>query len=388
MANMIHKNYDERSLELHREHKGKLRISGTVPVTNRDELSLAYTPGVGAVSRAIFEDATLARTLTIKGNAVAVISDGTSVLGLGNIGPEAALPVMEGKCLLMKEFADIDAYPIVLNTQDTEEIIKTIIHIAPGFSGINLEDISAPRCFEIERRLQSELNIPVFHDDQHGTAIVVLAGLFNALKVVNKELKDIRVVMNGSGSAGIAIAKLLAHAGVGALTLVDSRGVVYLGRDDVNEYKSEIASLSQYTYVEGGLIENVVDADVFIGVSKENILSGDMVATMAHDPIIFALANPNPEIMPNEALHAGAKVIATGRSDFPNQVNNVLAFPGIFRGFLKYQVKQVTHDMKIAVARALASLVDNPHADMILPDPFDSRITQTVADAVGKSNTQ
>lgn len=371
--------YKDKALKAHEEKKGKLEVVSKMPVTNREELAIAYTPGVGAVSEAIAENKDRAWELTGKGNAVAVVTDGSAVLGLGNIGPEAALPVMEGKAILFKEFAHIDAYPIVLNTQDTEEIIRTVKAISPGFAGINLEDISAPRCFEIEERLKRELDIPVFHDDQHGTAIVVLAGLINALRVTRKNKDDIHVVINGAGAAGIAITHLLSLLPVGSFSMVDSKGVVREERSDLNEYKQKLLTYTNYTPREHALTEEIRGADVFIGVSAPHILTKEMVRSMNIDPIIFAMANPIPEIEPADAHEAGAAVVATGRSDHPNQVNNVLAFPGIFRGLLDNRIRNIDDTMKIRAAQALASLVEKPTPENILPDPFDPRVVHKVA---------
>ncbi|PIN74269.1 NAD-dependent malic enzyme [Candidatus Woesearchaeota archaeon CG10_big_fil_rev_8_21_14_0_10_45_16] len=369
------------AIDLHRKYKGKLEIKSKVPLKDKDDLSLAYTPGVAEVSLAIAEDKTLAYELTSKWNMVAVVSDGTAVLGLGDIGPVAALPVMEGKAVLFKEFGGVDAIPICLDTKDTEEIIKTVKYLEPSFGGINLEDISAPRCFEIEERLKKELNIPVFHDDQHGTAIVVLAGLINALKIVKKDVSAIKVVVNGAGAAGIAISRLLLSYGVKDLLLVDSKGIVSKGRDGTNRYKLEVVEKSDY-HKEGSLSDALIGADVFIGVSKGNIVTEKMVRSMAERSIIFAMANPTPEIFPEKAHAAGAAVVATGRSDYPNQINNVLVFPGIFRGVLDARVKQITEKMKLAAAKALASLVEKPTAEKIIPGPFEKGVADAIADAV------
>lgn len=374
--------YSEKSLLEHKNHKGKLEVRSKLPLENIDDLSIAYTPGVAAVSKAIAQDTKLARELTFKGNSVAVISDGSAVLGLGNIGPEAALPVMEGKAILFKEFAGIDAIPVVLDTQDTEEIIKTIKVIAPTFSGINLEDISAPRCFEIEERLKQELKIPVFHDDQHGTAIVVLAGLINALKVVNKQMSEIKVVINGVGAAGTSIARLLQLSGVQKIIAVDSKGIINNKRADLNEAKLKLLDLLDGEYADGSLADAIIKADVFIGVSIAGALSKQMVTSMNTDPIIFAMANPVPEIMPAEAKQAGARIIATGRSDFPNQVNNVLAFPGVFRGAIDNRVEQITDEMKLAAAKAIAEIVQKPTADQIIPSAFDKNVAKAVAASI------
>ena len=381
--------YFERSLIVHEQLGGKLSVTGKLPLRNRDDLSIAYTPGVAAPCEAIAKDVSRARDLTIKGNSVAVVSDGSAVLGLGNIGPHAAIPVMEGKALLFREFAQIDAWPICLDTQDVDEIVSAVRAIAPVFGGINLEDISAPRCFEVESRLQ-DLGIPVFHDDQHGTAIVVLAALVNAAKVTGRELTDMKVVINGAGAAGAAIARLLRCVGhdpnvcvpVADVVVCDSKGAIHRGRDDLNPYKRELLGYSNRDDRRGSLQAVLAGTDVFIGVSKANLLAADDVASMADDCIVMAMANPIPEIMPEEARRGGAAVIATGRSDFPNQVNNVLAFPGIFRGALDAGATSVTEEMKVAAARALASAVDDPNPERVLTDPLDKRVAALVAAAV------
>ena len=371
--------YDELALKLHRQHKGKittsLRDNDTI---DREKLSAYYTPGVAAVSKAITEDERLLPTYTWTNNLVAVISDGSAVLGLGNIGPKGSMPVMEGKALLFKHFADIDAVPIILDVHTPDEIVATVKAIAPSFGAINLEDIAAPQCFEVEERLKAELDIPVFHDDQHGTAVVTLAGLINALKVTGKSLNGCNVVIIGAGAAGTAITKLLWTAGVGKIVGVDSRGVINSDRTDLNDEKK---ALFQYLddYQGETLDDAIKDADVFIGVSKPGLLTPEMVQSMARDPIIFALANPTPEIMPDIAKAAGAAVIATGRSDFPNQVNNAIAFPGIFRGALDNGVSKITDEHKIATAEVIASLVDNPSADEIIPSVFDERLVSEIA---------
>ena len=371
--------YDELALELHRQHKGKittsLRDNDTI---DREKLSAYYTPGVAAVSKAITEDERLLPTYTWTNNLVAVISDGSAVLGLGNIGPKGSMPVMEGKALLFKHFADIDAVPIILDVHTPDEIVATVKAIAPSFGAINLEDIAAPQCFEVEERLKAELDIPVFHDDQHGTAVVTLAGLINALKVTGKSLNGCNVVIIGAGAAGTAITKLLWTAGVGKIVGVDSRGVINSNRTDLNDEKK---ALFQYLddYQGETLDDAIKDADVFIGVSKPGLLTPEMVQSMARDPIIFALANPTPEIMPDIARAAGAAVIATGRSDYPNQVNNAIAFPGIFRGALDNGVSKITDEHKIATAEVIASLVDNPSADEIIPSVFDERLVSEIA---------
>ena len=373
--------YDS-ALELHKKYQGKLEVRSLVPLTGRSELSLSYSPGVAAVSRLIAEDKTTAYTHTLKGRTIAVISDGSAILGLGNLGPEAALPVMEGKCALFKEFAGVDAFPLCLDTQDTEEIIKTVKYLAPNFGGINLEDISAPRCFEIEARLKAELDIPVMHDDQHGTATVVLAGLINALKLKNIDKQEVRIIVNGAGAAGSAVTNMLINYGFTKIIVVDRDGAIYSGRPGISLEKEQLAEKTNPEKKSGNLAEVIIGADVFIGVSSPGVLFPEMIATMNPQPVIFALANPVPEIMPTEALAAGAYIVATGRSDFPNQINNVLAFPGIFRGALDNGVKQITQEMLIRAADNLASLVENPRPDFILPDPFDKRVPVAIAQAI------
>ena len=380
-------NVYERSLELHEKNKGKLSVVSKVKVGNREDLSLAYSPGVAEPCRKIASNKEDVYKYTAKGNLVAVVTDGTAVLGLGDIGPEAALPVMEGKCVLFKEFGDVDAIPICLDTKDTEEIIRTVKLIAPGLGGINLEDISAPRCIEIETRLKQELDIPVFHDDQHGTEIVVAAGLINALKVVNKKIEDIKVVVNGAGAAGSSIIKLVKKLGAKEIIAIDRVGI--LRRSDKDKYdfsKKELAEITNSKDIAGGLADAIVGADVFIGVSAPNVLSKDMVRSMNKDAIVFAMANPTPEIMPEEALEAGAAIVGTGRSDYPNQINNVLVFPGLFKGALRAKSKKITEEMKIAAAEGLASLIKNEELrkDYIIPDPFDKRVAEAVATAVEK----
>lgn len=376
------------ALEMHRENQGKLEITPNVKVTNKQQLSLAYSPGVAEPCKEIHEDSRKVYEYTIKGNTVAVVTDGTAVLGLGNIGAEASIPVMEGKAALFKSFAGINGVPIALDTTDTQEIIKTVKLIAPNYGGINLEDISAPRCFEIEETLKKETNIPIFHDDQHGTAIVTMAGLINALKIVDKELTNIKVVLNGSGAAGIAIVKLLHAYGVNNMIMCDSKGAIYSGRNfGMNDTKTYVAKWTNKDKVEGSLEEVIKDADVFLGVSVADILTQDMVKIMADDPIIFAMANPNPEINPNEAKQAGAKVVGTGRSDFPNQINNVLAFPGLFRGALDVEATHINEDMKKAAVEAIVHLIDENelHPDYCIPGPFDKRVAPSVAKNVAKA---
>ncbi len=374
--------YREKSIKDHTEKKGALKIESTLPITNPDELSVAYTPGIAAVSEAIAEDHTRAKEMTTAKNTIAVVTDGSAVLGLGNIGPEAALPVMEGKCALFKQFAGVNAFPIALNTRDVDEIVKTVQRIAPTFGGINLEDISAPRCFEIESRLRASLSIPVFHDDQHGTAIVVLAGLLNVLKVTGKKKEDIKIVVTGSGAAGIAIVSLLQKAGFPRVLIVDSNGIVSNCRTDLNVAQEKILECCAISEVCGSLSDAVVGKDVFIGVSAPHILTKEMVRTMNPDPIIFTLANPVSEIEPEDAIEAGAKIVATGRSDLPNQINNVLVFPGIFKGALQKNISQITDAMKIRAAEALAALVKNPTAEKIIPGVFDEGVADAVAQAV------
>ncbi|PIZ95700.1 MAG: NAD-dependent malic enzyme [Candidatus Magasanikbacteria bacterium CG_4_10_14_0_2_um_filter_37_12] len=372
-------------VEFHRQLRGKIEVISRTSISSRAELSLAYTPGVAEACLAIVGNLAEVYNLTRKNNMVAVVTDGSAVLGLGNIGPEASLPVMEGKAILFKEFADVDAFPIALKTQDVDEIVRTVELISPMFGGINLEDISAPRCFEIEERLNNLLDIPVFHDDQHGTAIVVLAGLYNAFKVVGKEIDQVTVVINGVGAAGIAVTKLLFYAGVKKIILVDSKGIIYEGRDDLNSIKEEMSKITNPEKRTGNLAEAVHGTDVFIGVSKPGLLTQEMVKTMNDKSIIFAMANPTPEIMPNLAHGAGAMVVATGRSDFPNQINNVLAFPGIFRGLFDGHIRQVTMDIKLNVARALADYVKNPRPDCVIPDTLDKNVSGVVAEAVKNS---
>ena len=380
--------YNKLALEMHEQNKGKIAVRSKVTVKTRDDLSTAYTPGVAEPCRKIRDNKEEVYRYTAKGNLVAVVSDGTAVLGLGDIGPEASMPVMEGKALLFKEFADIDAFPICLDTKDTEEIIKTVKNIAPCFGGINLEDISAPRCFEIEKRLKEELDIPVFHDDQHGTAIVVAAGLLNALKFVGKKMEDANIVINGAGSAGISICKLLLQFGAGNVVLVDQKGALCPGEDWMNPAQKDMAEITNKDKQTGPLTEIIKGKDVFIGVSAPNIVTAEMVSTMADDAIIFAMANPTPEIMPDEAKKGGARVIATGRSDFPNQINNVLVFPGIFRGALDARAGQITEEMKMAAARAIASIIsdDELNEEYIIPGAFDERVCKAVAKAVAEES--
>ena len=377
-------NNSEKALKMHEEWNGKLETTAKAHVDTREDLAIAYTPGVAEPCKVIAEDPETAYKYTIKANTVAVVSDGSAVLGLGNIGALAAMPVMEGKAVLFKEFGGVNAVPICLDTQDTEEIIRTVVNIAPAFGGINLEDISAPRCFEIETRLKELLNIPVFHDDQHGTAIVVLAGIINALKVTGKKKEDCRVVINGAGSAGIAIAKLLLTYGFSHIIICDSKGIISRSAENLSPVKEEIAQVTNPEDLKGTLADALKGADIFIGVSAPGVVTGEMVSTMNTDAILFALSNPIPEIMPDLAKAAGAKVVGTGRSDFPNQVNNVVAFPGIFKGALEGRASQITEEMKLAAAEAIAGLVsdDELNEDNILPQPFDPRVADTVSQAV------
>ncbi|MCH5344520.1 MAG: NADP-dependent malic enzyme [Acetatifactor sp.] len=375
---------NERALQMHEKWNGKLETVSKSPVKSREDLSIAYTPGVAEPCKVIAEDKEQAYKYTMKANTVAVVSDGSAVLGLGNIGPYAAMPVMEGKAVLFKEFGGVNAVPICLDTQDTEEIIKAVTYLAPGFGGINLEDISAPRCFEIEERLKATLDIPVFHDDQHGTAIVVLAGIINALKVVGKKKEDCRVVVNGAGSAGVAITKLLLTYGFSNIILCDKVGIVSKNTDGLNWMQQKMAEVTNLGGETGTLADALKGADIFVGVSAPNIVTPEMVASMNHDAILFAMANPVPEIMPDAAKAAGARVVGTGRSDFPNQVNNVVAFPGIFKGALEGRATQITEEMKLAAAEAIAGLVpeDELSEDNIMPEAFDPKVAELVAEAV------
>lgn len=375
---------NEKALKLHEEWNGKLEIVSKAPVKSNEDLSLAYTPGVAEPCKVIAQDKKAAYTYTMKANTVAVVSDGSAVLGLGNIGPYAAMPVMEGKAVLFKEFGGVNAVPICLDTQDTEEIIKAVTYLAPGFGGINLEDISAPRCFEIEERLKKILDIPVFHDDQHGTAIVVLAGIINSLRIVNKKKEDCKVVINGAGSAGVAITKLLLTYGFSHIILCDRSGIISKNRDGLNWMKQQMAEMTNPDNQTGGLADALKGADIFVGVSAPGILSSEMVASMNKDSIIFALANPVPEIMPDAAKAAGARIVGTGRSDFPNQVNNVVAFPGIFKGALEGHAPQITEEMKLAAANAIASLIPDEELseDNIMPEAFHPMVAEVVAEAV------
>ncbi len=369
-------------LKAHKAHKGKMEVRAKAPLKTRKDLSLWYTPGVGKVASYLGEHPEQARDYTLKGNSVLVVSDGSAVLGLGNIGPMGALPVMEGKAMIFKEFANIDAYPIVLDTQDTQEIVDTITHIAPGFSGVNIEDISAPRCFDIEEQLKTRLSIPVFHDDQHGTAIVVLAGLLNALKVAKKRIATAKIVMVGAGAAGNGIAKLLYAAGARNMLLVDSKEIISTKRRDLDVHKKELARISNPKNISGTLSDALRDADVFIGVARANLVTEEMVKSMAPRAIVFAMSNPHPEILPDLALRAGALIVATGRSDYPNQINNSLVFPGLFRGALDHGVREITTAIKLRAAHKLASLVKKPTPKKIIPGPFDKGIVKAIASAI------
>lgn len=377
----------EQSLQKHYEWNGKIEVVSRVPINTREDLSLAYTPGVAEPCLEINKDYDKSFELTRRNNIVAVVTDGTAVLGLGDIGPEAGMPVMEGKCALFKEFGDVDAFPICVRSKSVEEIVNTIYLISGSFGGINLEDISAPRCFEIERQLKEKCDIPVFHDDQHGTAVIVAAGLINALKVTGKKIEDIKVVVNGAGSAGIAITKHIMNVGVKNVTLVDSKGIICEGDKRLNSEKSYMATITNLEHKTGTLADAMVGADVFLGVSAPNVVSEDMVKSMAKDPIIFAMANPTPEIMPDLAKKAGAAIVGTGRSDFPNQINNVLCFPGMFRGALDCRATDINEEMKVAASYAIANIVteDKLCADYIIPDATDKRIGKAVAQAVIKA---
>ena len=374
----------EKAIQMHKDWNGKLEVVSKSPVKTREDLSIAYTPGVAEPCKIIAKDPEAAYTYTMKANTVAVISDGSAVLGLGNIGALAAMPVMEGKCVLFKEFANVNAVPIVLDTQDPDEIVKTVANLAPTFGGINLEDISAPRCFEVEERLKKMLNIPVFHDDQHGTAIVVLAGIINALRVTEKKKEDCKVVVNGAGSAGVAITKLLLTYGFKHVTMCDKLGIIGKDYPELNWMQQKMTEVTNLENQTGTLADALKGADIFVGVSAPNIVSAEMVASMNKDAILFAMANPVPEIMPDVAKAAGAKVVGTGRSDFPNQVNNVIAFPGIFKGALEGRAEQITEEMKLAAAEAIAGLVSDEelNEDFIMPEAFDPRVAEVVSQAV------
>ena len=378
-------NYAEESLKLHKEWNGKLEVISTVPVKDEEDLSLAYTPGVAQPCLEIRDDLSKSYDLTRRWNLCAVVTDGTAVLGLGDIGPEAGMPVMEGKCVLFKSFGDVDAFPLCIKSKDVDEIVNTVYLVSGSFGGINLEDISAPRCFEIERKLKEKCDIPIFHDDQHGTAIITLAGLTNALKIVGKKKEDVKVVTSGAGAAAISITKLLLSAGYRNIVMTDRRGIIYEGRPDgMNWIKEEMAAVTNPEHQKGSLADVLEGADIFIGVSAPGLVTGEMVRSMNPDPIIFACANPTPEIFPDEAKAAGAAVIATGRSDFPNQVNNVLAFPGVFRGTFDVRASDINEEMKMAAAKALAEFIpeDKLSADYIIPKAFEEGVGKAVADAV------
>lgn len=382
MSSSKRNDYGQQSIDAHQKYGGKISIHSKMPLDTREDLSIAYTPGVAEPCNQIAKDRSKAYDYTWKKNSVAVVTDGSAVLGLGNIGAEASLPVMEGKCVLFKKFAEVDAVPVVLDTQDTEEIITAVKAIAPTYGGINLEDIKAPKCFEIEKRLKKELDIPVMHDDQHGTAVVTLAGMINAMRVTGRKLEDLKIVINGSGAAGVAIVKLLQHLGVKEIIMCDSRGILYEERGEMNPIKEKMAKITNRNQTKGGMEDALDDADVFIGVSVPGVLNKQMIKQMRENPIIFAMANPIPEIMPDEAHEAGAHIIATGRSDFPNQINNVLAFPGLFRGALNARTSAITYDMYIAAAYAIADCVGEPSAEEIIPSAFDKRVAQQVANTV------
>ena len=378
---------NEKAIKMHEEWAGKIEVIAKAPVSSKEELAIAYTPGVAAPCLEIQKDVDLSYKYTRRHNLVAVVTDGTAVLGLGDIGPEAGMPVMEGKCALFKAFGDVDAFPLCIRSKDVDEIVNTVALLAGSFGGVNLEDISAPRCFEIEKKLKERCDIPIFHDDQHGTAVITLAGLTNALKIVGKKMEDIHVVVNGAGAAATAITKLLISRGLKNVILCDRKGAIYEGREGLNSAKEEMAKITNPEKKAGSLAEVIVGADVFIGVSAPGVLTADMVATMAKDPVVFACANPVPEILPEEAKKAGVAVMATGRSDFPNQVNNVLAFPGIFRGALDVRASDINDEMKIAAANAIAGIVSDAelNPDYILPDAFDARVGKAVAAAVAQA---
>lgn len=381
-------NLRDEALQLHRKHQGKLEIVSKVAVENEYDLSLAYSPGVAEPCKEIAQDKEKAYEYTMKGNTVAVLTNGTAVLGLGNIGPDASMPVMEGKAALFKNFAGVDAFPIALKTEDAEEIIRTVKLLEPGFGGINLEDIAAPACFIVEERLKKEMDIPVFHDDQHGTAVVTLAGLINSLKLTGRGIEDTKVIVNGAGAAGIAVVKLLSSFEFPNIIMCDTKGAIFEGRSyGMNPYKEQVSLMTNFDKAEGLLADVIHGADVFIGVSAEGALTQEMIRSMNVDPIIFAMANPNPEILPHFAKEAGAKVIGTGRSDYPNQVNNVLAFPGIFRGALDVQASDINDAMKIAAVQAIAGLLEEHelHEDYVIPAPFDKRVAPAVAEAVARA---
>ena len=375
----------EESLKLHYEVKGKIRVESAVRLESRDDLSLAYTPGVATPCLEIQKNPELSYELTRRWNLCAVITDGSAVLGLGDIGPEAGMPVMEGKCVLFKALGGVDAFPICIKSQDVDTLVETVYQISGSFGGVNLEDIAAPRCFEIERKLKEKCDIPIFHDDQHGTAVIMLAGLTNALKVVGKKKEDVKVVFNGAGAAATAIARLLISAGFGNIIVCDRKGAIYKGREGLNWAKEELSELTNKEMCTGPLSEAIKGADIFIGVSAPGVLTGDMIKTMAADPIIFACANPTPEIMPDEAKAAGARIVATGRSDFPNQINNVLCFPGMFRGAFDVRAKDINEEMKMAAAEAIAGLAGEPDEEHIIPAALDERVAPAVAEAVAQA---
>ncbi len=376
----------EQSLNMHKKHMGKIDVIPKVDVKNERDLSLAYSPGVAQPCREIYKDPSTLNTYTARGNMIAVVSDGSAVLGLGNIGPRAALPVMEGKCVLFRQFGGVSAFPICIDSQDTDTIVETVKLLEPSFAGINLEDISAPRCFDIESRLKKETGMLTFHDDQHGTAIVTIAGLFNACRIYGKDIRDAKVIINGAGAAGSSISNLLNYIDVKNIIMCDSKGIIYQGRADLNAYKQELAGITNLKNIEGSLADAVKEADIFIGVSAADVLTSNMIGNMVDEPIIFALANPEPEISPALAKKAGVKIMATGRSDYPNQVNNVLAFPGIFRGALDAGADEINIEMKLAAARAIADIVsDEANHDYIIPKPFDPRVMPAVAVAVAES---
>jgi len=379
--------FNKLSLEMHEQKQGKIEIRSKIKVETRDDLSTAYTPGVAEPCRKIHEDKENVFKYTAKGNLVAVVTDGTAVLGLGDIGPEAAMPVMEGKAILFKEFANVDAFPICLNTKNVDEIVNIVKAISPTFGGINLEDIAAPRCFEIEKRLKEELDIPVFHDDQHGTAIVTVAGLINALRLLNKNIEDVTIVVNGAGAAGVAITKMLLSMNPKDILLCDRKGILHKGSKDNDESKAAMAKVTNVNNKQGNLSDAMVGADVFIGVSAGNVVTEDMVESMNKGAIVFAMANPTPEIMPDLAIKAGAKVVGSGRSDFPNQINNVLVFPGVFRGALDARATEINEEMKLAAAYAIADIIseDELNAEYVIPDAFDKRVAAGVANAVAEA---
>ncbi len=383
---MENQDYKQKALKLHEDYKGKIEVNTKYPIEKKDDLALLYTPGVAEPCKKIAENKDDIYRYTAKGNLVAVVTDGSAVLGLGNIGASAGMPVMEGKSILFKHFGNVDAFPILIDSQDTDTIVETIKHIAPTFGGINLEDISAPRCFEIERRLKEELDIPVFHDDQHGTAIVVTAGVINALKLVDKSPEDVKLVINGCGAAGVAILKMLLNLGIKDALILDRKGIIHRDNPDNNWIKKEIAEITNKDNITGDLSVAIKDADIFVGVSSAGALTKDMVKTMAEKSIIFALANPVPEIFPDEAKEAGAYIVGTGRSDFPNQVNNVLCFPGLFRGALDARATKITEEMKMAAAHAIADIVgDKLSVDFVIPEAMDMEVPKRVAEAVIKT---